>query len=88
MAEKKWFGLAAAAAAIGGLAVLVKNKVKESPETFSAAYDTTKEKTKQAAQRVTGMFGDSRGERRQRRGMIESASASIVKLAGSVTRSN
>ena len=59
MAEKKWFGLAAAAAAIGGLAVLVKNKVKESPETFSAAFDTTKEKTKQAAQRVTGMFGDS-----------------------------
>lgn len=46
MATKKWFGLAAVFAAIGGAVAYAVTKVKESPKKAAEMVDTAREKVR------------------------------------------
>lgn len=55
MANKKWFGLAAVVAAIGGAVAYVITRVKESPDMAAEMMDTVKEKAKESPEKVSAL---------------------------------
>ena len=55
MATKKWFGLAAVVAAIGGAVAYVLTKVKESPDKATEVYEGMKEKAKESPEKASAM---------------------------------
>lgn len=56
MASKKWFGLAAVAAAIGGAVAYLVTKVKESPDKAAEMFETAKEKAKESPEKAAALI--------------------------------
>lgn len=57
MASKKWFGIAAAVAAIGAAAGLAVNKLRESPESAAEMYEGVKETAKAGPEKAAAIYG-------------------------------
>ena len=54
MAIKKWFGIAALVAAVGGAGAAIMAKSKEARQKAGATYTSAKDSTAKAVERVTG----------------------------------
>jgi hypothetical protein len=65
MATKKWFGLAAVVATIGGAVAYVLTKVKESPDKAAEVYGGIMEKAKESPEKA-GAKVDAAKEKFQR----------------------
>ena len=57
MASKKWFGIAAAVAALGAAAGLAVNKLRDSPEKAAEVFEGVKETAKAGPEKAAAMYG-------------------------------
>jgi hypothetical protein len=82
MGTKKWFGIAAVVAAIGGAVGYALTKVKESPETAADMYEGVKETAKESPEKAAAVYDAAKEKLKRGNGDNEEADAEM-ETAGS-----
>ena len=81
MTTKKWFGIAAVVAAIGGAVGYVLTKVKGSPETASEMSEGVKETAKESPEQAAALHDAAKEKSQRGNGADEEAEAEMETVA-------
>ena len=81
MATKKWFGIAAVVAAIGGAVGYVLTKVRQDPETASEMYEGVKETAKESPEKAAAFYDAAKEKLQGADGADEKAEAEMETVA-------
>ena len=81
MTTKKWFGIAAVVAAIGGAVGYALTKVKESPETAADMYEGVKETAKESPEQAAALHDAAKEKSQRGNGADEEAEAEMETVA-------
>ena len=81
MATKKWFGIAAVVAVIGGAVGYVLTKVKGSPDTAFEMYEGVKETAKEGPEKAAAFYDAAKEKLQRGSGANEEAEAEMETVA-------
>ena len=81
MARRKWFGIAAVVAAIGGAVAYALTKDKESPETAAEVYEGVKETAQESPEKAAAVYTAAKEKLKRGNGDNEGAEAELETVA-------